>query len=356
MKRISEILLMIAILTIAIIASASTLKTASAAGHPGIYYTVESATNGSTVVMGPDPAVGQNFTVAIKVYNVTTATAATGVWGLEVHLAWNTTLLTPLSFVSELGTAGGVLTGPGIIQGLNAGFYDNGSMQIPAPPYTNSTHFEVGAASTTGAWYGDAAVVAYITFQVDLQPQPFGTCPLALDFSQIADANAVYLDNEAVNATYTILTTTTTPETVTFNGTPYSLSIASDSQITAPANLGFQNLTNNGGPASLTFNVTSFDGFANVTVPQSFMYSIPATNWTITVDGMAPSSSSISNDSVNSYVWFNWTGAGDHIITLMSTNSVVPEFASIGLILLVLMTTLIVATAATVIKRKKLHS
>jgi hypothetical protein len=349
MKRIDNILLLISILTLTVIASASTLKMASAQGHAGPYYTVESATNSSTIVMGPAPAVNQTFMATIKLYNVTTSDVSGGVSGVEVHLTWNNTLIEPVSFVNKIGLSGGALTGPSVLYGISPGFYDEAGNVIATAPYTNATHFNVAAASTSGAWWGDAAEVAEITFKVDLQPQPFGTCPLALDFSDLADMNAQSVAHDQVNATYKILTTSTTSENVTFQGVgTYPVSIASDSQITAPANMGFQNYSNDG--ASLTFNVTSLDGFCNVTVPYNFMWG----NWTIKVDNLAPQSSQITSDPTHTYIWFNWSTAGNHVIMLTSTN-VVPEFTATSLMLFLMTTTLIVATAATGLRRRKLH-
>jgi len=213
MKRIDKILVLISILTIAVIASASTLKTASAQGHAGPYYTVESATNSSTTVMGPAPAVGQTFMEAIKLYNVTTSDVTAGIAGVEVHLTWNNSLIEPVNFTSQLGLSGGALVGPGILYTLE-GFYDTAGNTIATAPYTNATHFQLAAASSSGAWWGDGAVVAMIAFKVDLQPQPFGTCPLALDFSDLVDTGGSSVAHDVVNATYTILTPTT--ETVAF--------------------------------------------------------------------------------------------------------------------------------------------
>jgi hypothetical protein len=355
MKRIDNILLLILILTMALIASASTLKTASAQGHAGPYYTVESPSNSSTIVMGPAPAVGQTFNVTIKLYNVTTSDVPAGTGGAEVHLTWNNTLIEPVSFVNKIGLPGGVLNPP-VIYGIPAGFYDNAGNAITTAPYTNATRFEVAAAPTYKAalWWGDGAEVAEITFKVDLQPQPFGTCPLTLFHSKLDDINATLVPCDQVNATYTILTTPIN-ETLTFGRVTFPLSIDTDSQITAQDNMGFQNYTD--GTASLTFNVTSFDGFCNVTVPNDFMWSNPLDNWTITVDGLAPQSKSITYDSANAYLWFNWSTAGNHVIMLKSTNvtNVVPEFAATSFMLFLMATTLIVTTAATVLKRRKLH-
>lgn len=344
MKRICNIILLISILTLAVIASATTMKTASALGHPGPYYTVEL----SQAKIGPSPAVGQTFTVTVKLYNATTTSVPTGIGGAEIKLTWNTTLIEPVSFIDKLGTSGGVLM-PSILEVVPAGFYDSADNQIGAAPYTNATNYHVSGAATTAAWWGDNATVAVITFKVDLQPQPFATCPIELPFTDLATFYpALEVAHDVENATLPILTMNTAPETVTYNGVNYSLSIASDSIITAPANLGFAN-------ASITFNVTSPADFCNVTLPKNFMWDGSLANWNITVDGLAVTSPSavLTADSTNSYLWFNFT-AGNHVITIQSP-SAVPEFGTTSLILLLMGTTLIATAAATSLRRRKLH-
>jgi len=344
MKRIYNIVLLTSILTLAVFASASTVKMASALGHPGPYYSV----GPSETIMGPSPAVGQTFTVTVKLYNATTAKVPAGVGGIEIHLTWNNTLIEPVSFVNKIGLTDGVLTGPGILYGLSPGFYDIADHAINAPPYTNATHYKVAAASTSGPWWGNGTVVE-ITFRVRLQPQPFATCPLALDFTDLADANANVVPHELENATYKILTTTTTSETVTFQGVNYTVSIASDSIITAPPNLGFQNYTNDG--ASITFNATGLDGFCNVTIPKNLMWDI----WTVTIDGsnLASPNVTTTSDTTKTYVWFNFT-SGPHVVTVSSTKAI-PEFAATSLILFLMATTLIVTGVAKSLRRREFH-
>jgi hypothetical protein len=349
MKRIHSIMLLISILAIAVFATALTLKTTSAQGFPGAYYTIENvADNTSSITMGPSPAVGQQFTVAIKLYNATTANVGVGVGGVEVHITWNNTLIEPVSFVDKLGKTGGVLTGPGIIDAIQPGFFDSGGNAIATAPYSNATFYEVAAASTTGPWWGDGAEIAEITFKVDLQPQPWGTCPIGFAFADLDDVNSAPVTHHEVNATYTITTTTTTSETVTYNTVNYPVSIASDSIITAPTNLGFVNNTD--GSGTITFNVTSPDGYFNATVPNDFMWG----TWTVQVDGAASQIPVVTTDSANAYVWFNWTGAGNHVILLRSSNAV-PEFGSPILMLFLTATALIATATAISFKRRKLH-
>lgn len=343
MKRIYNIVLLISILTLAVIASASTVRIASA--QVGPFYKVEL----SQAKIGPSTTVvGQTFNVTVKLYNATHTTVPAGVGGIEIRLTWNNTLIEPVSFASKLGASNGVLTGPGIISAVQPGFYDNADNAVSAPPYTSAKSYHVAAASTTGPWWGDGGEVVEITFKVDLQPQPFATCPIQLNFTDLADMSAVTIPHDAEDATLTILTKTTTSETVTYNGVNYPVSIVSDSIITAPANLGFTN-------ASITFNVTSIDGFCNVTLPKNFMWDGALANWNINVDGLPVTSPSavLTADSTNTYLWFNFT-AGNHVIMIQSP-SAVPEFATTSLILLLMATTLIATATATSLGRRKLH-
>ncbi len=143
-------------------------------------------------------------------------------------------------------------------------------------------------------------------------------------------------------------------ETATAFGANYAVSIASDANMTAPADLGWQNLTSPYGPASFTFNATTYGvagtgGECNVTVPMTLM----SGPWNVTVDNSTVSST-VTTDSSNSYVWFNFTD-GTHVVVLTSTYSV-PEFPSTSLMLLLMTATLIITAAATGLrKRRFLH-
>lgn len=344
MKKTYNIVLLVSIITLAIVASASTVMKASALAHP--YYTVTP----SETIMGPSPSINQTFTVTIKLYNATHANVPAGITGVEVHLRWNKTLIEPVSFVDEVGKPGGVLAGQTILYGISPGFFNSSGIKIATQPYTNATEYAEAGASSTGPWWGDNGTVAEITFKVVSQPQPSATCPIEFDFTDLVDATPSEVSHGVVNATYTILSPVT--ETVTFEGVNYQVTISSDSVVTAPENLGFQNNTSGG--AMLTFNVTS-GGYCNVTVPNNFMYSVPVENWTVTVDGstLTTPNKAITTDSTNTYIWFNFT-SDSHVIALTSTK-VVPEFATPSLILILMTTTLIVATVATSLRKRKLH-
>ena len=175
----------------------------ASAGEP--VYSVEP----QNITMGPQPVVGENFTVAVRLCNVTTANVPAGVEGVEIHLTWNNTLIEPVSFVNDIGVSGvGPLVGSGVLYGINPGFYDNAHHLIAAPPYTDATNFNVAAASGAGPWWGNGTVVE-ITFQVIYQPnasQPAAACALSLAYTDLADTNAVIVAHGTQNGYYTVLT------------------------------------------------------------------------------------------------------------------------------------------------------
>ena len=349
MKRNCSIILLIAMLALAMIASASTMKKTLAQAQP--YYSITP----STIMMGPSSDVGQTFTVTVWVNGTTLDNVPAGVGGIEVHVTWNSSLLTPTSATNQVTLPGGAFYGASLLYTLN-GFYDANGNKVNAAPYTNATHWEVAGASTTGPWSGSGGMIAQITFQIDQQTPPFVTCPIAIDFTDMVDGNEHEVSlGASQNAVYTNLAVSTIPETINFAGVgSFVVTIDTDSNLTVPANMDFQNYTSGG--ASFDFNVTTYDGFCNVTVPNNFMWSIPTTSWTVLVDGLSPPSSdmSITYDSTNAYIWLNFT-SGSHTIFIESTN-VVPEYASMTSLMLVLMTMTLAGAAATIsLRKKKLH-
>jgi hypothetical protein len=343
MKRIYNVIAILSILAAAIVASSMTMKTAKAQTGPG--YDVEPA----KTMMGPGVAIGQTFIASINLLNATNSTVPLGVQGVEAHMSWDKTLIRPVSFTNKVGASGGVLIGPGIIYGINPGFFDADGNALPGPDYSNATQYEVAAASTTGPWWGDGRVVD-INFTVVSQPQPYGTCVLNLTMTDLVDAGSNTVDHYNINAVFTVTNPETTSYTVTYQSSNYTISMYSDSAITAPTNLGFDSSAN-----TTTFNVTSADGFDNVTIPKAFMSSMPLSNWTVNVDGVKLSSPNltITDDSTNTYLWFNYT-AGSHVIVIQST-SIVPEFSIIGILLLFMAATVITVAIARKTKRNIFH-
>lgn len=354
MKRIYNIMLMVSILTLSVIASASTLKIASATTHAGPYYTIDPL----KTIIGPMPAVGHNFTVAVKLLNVTGDNAPPGVQGVEIHVTWNNSIIEPLSFESHVGNSvDGVLLGPSILAGISPGFYktDTNAFPVTSPPYTNATFFNYAVASSSGPWWSNmttSGIIAFLTFKVDSQPLPYANTTLDIQdqLPFLVDATGGSVAHDAEDGTLLITNTMTTNETVTFAGVGnYDLSIASDTTLNITAPPTFSNTT---GAPLLSFNVTSPDGFCNVTVPYNFMWG----TWTVKVDDtpLASPNVAVTTDTTgNSYVWFNFT-AGDHAIVLTSTQYV-PEFATTSLMLFFMIITIVGTIAATNLRKRKFH-
>jgi len=298
----------------------------------------------STVTMGPEAVINDTFTVAVKIYDVDPGGLPSpyGIYGLEVHMTWNDTLIKPVSYQQFVGdTTAGVLNPPVFF------VYDN---------LTDNSYW-VAASSLPPAspWSGTDKKIFEITFKVMFQKvEPYPDLSSAFDivYTDIQmlpdDAfYAIYVPHTVQDGTYTILQfPKTTYYTVTWGVTNYIVSINSDSFIKAPTNLGF-----NATAKSITFNVTTSDGFCNVTIPKDFMKSDVLDDWVILVGGSPPVGKSITQNTTHTFLWFNFT-EGTHTVVITST-WVVPEFTSITLllILIVITTTTIVATAK-IFKRK----
>ncbi|MGD0977522.1 MAG: dockerin type I domain-containing protein [Candidatus Bathyarchaeia archaeon] len=152
---------------------------------------VNSSVYGLEVPATPS-AIGDNFTVEIHLRNATVTNVATGVEGVEVHLYFGNILAyaVPTGFVNKIGQPGGALTGPNVLYGVDAGFFDAGGNPVSSPPYAGAVYFEVGAASSDQPWNGADGLVAVISFRIVKQPQgslgePTVTLPLANDFTDI---------------------------------------------------------------------------------------------------------------------------------------------------------------------------
>ena len=174
--------------------------------------------NGLETPPTPSP-VSQNFTVEIHLIGVTT----NNVSGVEVHFFFDNMLAfaVPTGFTDFLGTTGGVLTGPQskLLYGISAGFYDAAGNSISGPPYTGAVRYEVAAASTaTAAWNNADGIVAKITFQIIKQPlgsngETTVNLPLACDFTDLTDKDAVEVDHGTVQGTLTMDATSAAPIT-----------------------------------------------------------------------------------------------------------------------------------------------
>jgi hypothetical protein len=138
---------------------------------------------------------GSMFSVNITLYNVTLSNTPDGLGAIEVHLFWNTSILAAVSFVSYVGSAGGVFSGSGpFLTAIPAGFEDITNTTIPSPPYTSAASYAVAMAAEGSPWYGDG-LVATLTFQVLAN----GSSPLTLAYpTSMADysSNAISFYNQ----------------------------------------------------------------------------------------------------------------------------------------------------------------
>jgi hypothetical protein len=295
------------------------------------------------VTEGPEAAIGNTFTTAVKLYDVDPdyLPAPDGIYGVEIRLEWNSTLIQPVSYQHFIGDAtDGVLNAPAFL------VLDNLT--------TSSYHLVATSLPPAAAWSGTDKTIVEITFEVmmqKLEPNDLsGSFDLTItDIAMLPDdaVTAVQVPHTNAGGIYQILGFPTTNEyVVTYNSIDYSVFIDSDSIITAPNNLGFDNVAK-----TITFNVTTTDGFCNVTVPKNFMWSEPATDWIVEIDDVPTMTAVITEDATNTYLWFDFA-AGEHVILLQSEFAV-PEFTGPQMILLLLVATAMIVVATAKISKKK---
>jgi hypothetical protein len=136
----------------------------------------------------PITALGETFTVAVALHNVTVEDAPAGLEDVEVVLTWNSSLVEPVNVRNDIGVPDvGVLWGPVFF--VFNGFYDNNctdfnSAYALSAPYTGAMEYAVGAG-TLGVhpWWStnSTGTVALITFRVKSAPtSQFTVCSLQL--------------------------------------------------------------------------------------------------------------------------------------------------------------------------------
>ena len=147
------------------------------------------------VTMGPEPAVGQQFTINITLENVA------DLYGWEVKLFWDNSLLNCTAEEYPILPEGlnwespnSLLLGPGIEQEYNAthGRWYHGLSALPmSPPMPEP-------------FTGTIKLVT-LTFEVIYQPPLNGSCFLDLVDTKVSDSEAVSIDHEDVDGYYEIL-------------------------------------------------------------------------------------------------------------------------------------------------------
>jgi len=153
------------------------------------------------VTKGPEPAVGQQFTIDIILENVA------DLYGWEAKLFWDNSLLNctaeeypilPESLNWE--SPNSLLLGPGIEQEFNAthGRWYHGLSALPmAAPFPEP--------------FTGTIKLATLTFEVIYQPPLNGSCVLDLSDTKVSDSDAVPIDHEDVDGYYEILSPSVPP-------------------------------------------------------------------------------------------------------------------------------------------------
>ena len=148
-----------------------------------------------TVTKGPEPAIGEQFTIDITMYDVA------DLYGWEVKLFWDNSLLNCTAEEYPIFPPGlnweapnSLLLGPGIEQNFNEthGRWYHGLSALPmAAPYPES--------------FTGTIKLATLTFEVISQPPKGGSCALDLTDTKVSDSNAVSIEHEDVDGFYEIL-------------------------------------------------------------------------------------------------------------------------------------------------------
>jgi hypothetical protein len=266
-----------------------------------------------TVSMGPEPALNKTFTVAVKMLNVTSTglPPPNGIYGIEIWLEWNATLIKPISYKNYVGNGTvGVLNSPVFF------VYDN----------LTDSGYKVAATSLPPAepWNGNGTIVE-ITFQVmfqKVQPYPDLSCAINITFSDVQMLPddkffAIFVPHVIESGKYEIHQFPRVNHYTVTVEQNFIVTIESDSIIFAPNNLGIDL-----DAKTITFNVTTTDGYCNVTIPKSLMTG----PWIVYVDGSPTTFNSLETDT-NTYLWFEFS-EGYHVILIKAT-WIIPEFPSV---------------------------
>jgi len=175
MKHKIENILAVLVITMLLLGTAP-LMLGKVEAAIGPYYSVEPALK----EFGPASCVGQEFTVAVWLHNVTHANTPAGAYGVEFKLSYDPVYLLNVSATSKVALPGGVLNSPAFlaknIWKEDAGHY----------------YWLAGASlDPAAAWWGDG-IVAEVTFKIIKQPlgllgEPDVDTILDLFFSDLVD-------------------------------------------------------------------------------------------------------------------------------------------------------------------------
>ncbi len=271
--------------------------------------------------------IGQTFSVNLTLYNVTVGNTPVGLAGLEVHLAWNTSVIQPITYTNYVTQLGGVSAGQSIIYGLNPGFRDSSNKYISSPPYTNATTYAVSYASTSGGWWGNGLVATINFTTIGL-----GTSPLDYTFTDLQDLNVNEVPHYVQNGTVINTAPVVGPPAAFVYVSPSSIinSALTPSSLFA-ANVSIQNATN---LANFTFSLDYLPSVIQVvsaTWPWAGSFQID--NVAGVLNGSTAISPYVSGNTTLVQMMFNVTGLGQtslhlHGIVMYDNNGAVIPYSS----------------------------
>jgi hypothetical protein len=285
------------------------------------------------IIKGPDVAIGQEFTIDVNLYNVTAENAPTGLYGVEVKLGWNSTLLELVSVDVRVGQTNGTLNSPVFL----------------AKNENGTGYYWLVGASMGSPWWGNGTIVklAFKVIYQKVEPIPSASCNLKILYSELVMYEpVVQIPHVTKDGYYEIdPVPRITSYTVTWNSVQYTVVIESDSVIIAPYNLDFNQTA-----CTISFTAVS-DGIFNVTIPKSLMSCDSLGQWVVTVDGSPPTTIHVTDNTTHTFVYFEF-GSGTYEITIKST-LVIPEFSFISAILLIIMISCLIPTAKLLRRKEK---
>jgi hypothetical protein len=302
--------------------------------------------------------INSTFTVDVKLYDLTNysqgGNSPAGLYGYELLLTWNETLLELLHAENITDPHGGVLNEP--VWG-----------------WTNITENSYRIVMTSlypaEPWFGTNKPMVRLTFKIIKQgvapPTPAQSCQLKLEYTDLVIVPsdwpyAVSIPHERYNATYTILPypgTINHPVTVGTN--TYYVTTQSTTVVIGPTNLNFNPPPN---PKIQFYVILSdqIDPDVTVTIPKNFMWCDTLAQWVIKINGTPVTPTDIDEDTANTYITITLDpatlGMGTHLVEIGSTHAVAEIPTTYLTPILTLMMLIAIATATAWTKKRRGHS
>jgi hypothetical protein len=283
----------------------------------------------STYYLQTSPA-GTKFKLNITVDNVT------NLFSWQVNVSWNPALLnySDITLPSDHVFAGQT-------------FY-------PVPPAVEngSVVYGVALGAVTANTFNGTGTLAQLELEILAQTALPVTCNVTFERITVTPADTFLLDRDGADITFTAevgvynyMVQELVTHLIVRPEQNYTVTTLSNTTI-YPNTAVYNNNT-----YTLSFNATGPSGavgYVNVTIPLALVNTAGNNSaWTFKVNGTAPLSQQVVNDSTNTYVYLTFNTSTE----LVEITGTVPEFQSIFLMLLV--TSSVVAVAVKIRSRRK---